>query len=477
MLEILTTDEMKKADAATIADGIPARQLIEAAGVAVAHKIADLFKKISVLVLCGSGNNGADGIVTAERLKRAGWPVRIAVFDKDRKKYPEAETLNSNLSLKETGLVVDAIFGTGFHGALEPEIITLFDKIRTRKIPVIAVDIPSGVDGTSGTIAEGALKADITVTFCRKKIAHMLYPSREFCGKTHVAQIGITDDIIARLNGQIFENNPALWIRDFPIPDATSHKYTRGFVTVFGGNIRTGAACLAGHAAQVAGAGAVAITTLPETRPIYSHYRASIMVDVWQTIEDLKSLLRDERRNTLVLGPGGGEMRDVVEALLGLNKISIIDADALTAFKDDPQALFSKLSSQCVLTPHAGEFHKLFGDLPGNKIDQARTAARKSGAIVVFKGGDTIIAEPDGAIIVNSAAPPNLATAGSGDVLTGLIAGLSAQGMPPFMAAACACWLQTQAARKQGFGLTAEDIIRHIPQVLNQLFTPPTGDR
>lgn len=477
MLEILTTDEMKKADAAAIADGIPARQLIEAAGVAVAHKIADLFKKTPVLVLCGSGNNGADGMVAAERLKRAGWPVRIAVFEKDRKKYPDAEALNSNLSLKDTGLVVDAIFGTGFRSTLEPEIVTLFDKVRARRIPVVAVDIPSGVDGTSGTIAEGALKADITVTFCRKKIAHVLHPSREFCGKTHVAQIGITDDIIMRLNGQIFENNPALWIRNFPIPDASSHKYTRGFVTVHGGNIRTGAACLAAHAAQIAGAGAVAIMTQPETRIIYSLFRASIMVDAWQTIDDLKSILRDERRNALVLGPGGGDMREIVEAALGLNKIAVLDADALTSFKNEPQALFSKLSSQCVLTPHAGEFKHLFGDLDGSKIDQARTAARKSGAVVVFKGSDTVIAEPDGAIIVNSAAPPNLATAGSGDVLSGLIAGLSAQGMPPFMAAAAACWLQTQAARKQGFGLTAEDIIIHIPQVLNQLFNPPAGDR
>lgn len=489
MFEILSVEEMKKADVGAIADGIAGLSLIETAGTALAHNILNSFEKQNVLFLCGSGNNGADGFAAAHVLKKNGWAVRLACLVKKtalkndaalaaQKWDGDVENLNSNLSLKETGLVVDAVFGTGFNGALDPEIITLFDKIRAKKITVVAADIPSGMNATTGAIAAGTLHADMTVTFCRKKIAHVLQPSRKFCGKIYLAEIGIRDDIIAGLETSLFENNPALWLKDFPIPDVENNKFDRGHVVVYGGAKRTGAACLAAQAAQKIGAGLVTITSKPESRVIYSSCRASIMVDEWATLEDFKSILRDERKNTLVLGPGGGDsLKDIVDAALGFNKSAVLDADVFTAYKDSPQELFSKLSPHHhVLTPHEGEFERLFGKIKGSKLDRARSAAKLANAIILLKGSDTVIAAPDGTAIINTNAPPTLATGGSGDVLAGLIAGLMAQKMPPFMAASAACWLHAETARIHGLGLTAEDIIYRIIQALNSLFTIQKGD-
>lgn len=489
MFEILTSDEMKRTDALAIAAGISGSSLIEAAGFALAHQIKDKLEPCPVLFLCGSGNNGADGIVAAIHLKKAGWPVRVACLAKKatlkgdaalvaKRWEGEFDSLNSNLGLKDTALVVDAVFGTGFGtgltGVLDPELVTLFDKIRTKKLPVVAVDIPSGMDATTGMVAEGALKADLTVTFCRKKLAHVLYPSKSFCGAIHVAHIGIGDEMVAGMNTQAFENNPALWVRDFPLPDAASHKFTRGHTVVYGGVKRTGAACLAAHAAQVIGSGLVTITSKPETRAIYATYRASIMVDEWDDLEEFKASLRTGKKNTLIFGPGAGfaetDTKDAFEAALSLNLGGVLDADVFTLYKGNAQSLFSKLSPRYVLTPHEGEFERIFGVLPGNKLDRARAAAKMANAVVLLKGADTVIAAPDGTAIIQSNSPATLATGGSGDVLSGLIAGICAQGMPAFMAAATAIWLHAEAAKKHGLGLTAEDIISNIPQTLNKLF-------
>ena len=477
MFEILTSAEMKKADLAAIESGMPALGLIRSAAAGLAQSIRSNMPPGRILFLCGTGNNGADGFIAAEILRSQGWEVRVACLVKTKELKNDAaksakefqgeiESLNSNLSVHNTDLVVDAVFGTGFDGELPPELVTLFDKVRAKKIPVIAADVPSGVNATTGTIAEGALKPAMTVVFCRKKIAHVLQPSRAFCGKQHLVVVPIPDADIAALGTQTFENTPALWLNDFPYPRAEMHKYDRGHVVVYGGADRTGAACLAAHAAQRSGAGVVSITAhTSESALIYKLYRASIMVDTWQTADDFKTLLRDARKNAAIIGPGAGmddKTREAVLAALDFNKTLVLDADALTVFKDTPEALFKKLSPRHVLTPHEGEF--------------ARAAAKTANAIVVLKGSDTVIAAPDGTAVINTNAPPILAIAGAGDVLAGLISGFAAQGMPAFMASIAAVWLHAAAAKSLGTGLTAEDIINHIPQTLKTLFDAARGD-
>ena len=485
MFEVLTTAEMSKADAAAIASGIAGIQLMKAAGTSVAHEVIEEFKPCPVLILCGPGNNGGDGFITAQYLKKKGWPVRIACMVKRNalkgdsalaaKNWDgEIETLNSSLSVHQTGLVIDAIFGTGFARTLAIELVILFEKIRSRKIPVVAVDVPTGLNATTGTAEPDTLKASLTVTFCRKKTGHLLLPGKLHCGKIIIADIGITDTIVTALNTTCLENHPTLWLKNFPLPNDESHKYTRGHAVIYGGEKRTGAACLAAAAAQKIGAGLVTITSPIKTIPIYSTFRASIMVDECKDIKDIKTILRDERKNAILIGPGAGvdkKLRQIVETALSFNKSGVLDADVFSVYKNNHKDLFSKLSPKYVLTPHEKEFERIFGIIKGNKLERALKAAKISNAIVLLKGSDTIIAAPDGASVINTNAPPVLATAGSGDVLSGLITGLITQGMPPFMATCAAVWLHGKTAQTYGIGLTAEDIISTLPQVLKDIFT------
>jgi NAD(P)H-hydrate epimerase len=485
MFEILTADEMTQADRAAIEGGLTGIQLMDAAGRAVAAAVVKKYDPCPVLVLCGPGNNGGDGFVVAAVLKKKGWPVRVACTVKKNalkgdaataaKKWDgDTESLNSNLSVHKTELVIDAIYGAGFRGGLEPEMVTLFDKIRTRNIPVVAVDVPTGVDATATTIADGALQATMTITFCRRKIAHVLLPARAFCGAIQVASIGIDDKTVAALDTTLFHNNPALWLNNFPLPGADTHKYDRGHVVVYGGSRKTGAARLAASAAQRAGAGAVTIACRPDAQQVYALHRASIMTEVWTNAEDFKSILRDERKNVCVIGPGAepdASMQSAIDAALVLNKTVIFDADVFTAYKDNASALFSRLSpARHVMTPHMGEFERLFPALSGSKLERARAAAKTANAVIVLKGSDTVIAAPDGTAVINTNAPATLATAGSGDVLAGMIAGFASGGMNPFMASTAAVWVHAEAARAHGLGLSAEDIIFNISHALNYLF-------
>jgi len=485
MLELMTAEQMKKADLKAIADGIPAIELIDTAARGLAKIIEDNFPPAPILFLNGPGNNGADGFIAADYLKKAGWDVRCACTVKRAELKNDAkvsverwqgdiEPLNSNLGLKNAAIVVDCIYGTGYSGVLPPEIVTLFDKIRMRKLQVVAADVPSGMNATTGITSPGALKPDVTVAFCRKKIAHVIMPSKEFCGKVRVADVQIPDATIAASGGTVFENDPALWLKDFPIPGPNTHKFERGHVVVYGGSEKTGAARLGAAAAQRAGAGLVSIATRPDAKQIYEMFRASIMTDSWTTAEEFRALLRDERKNAVLIGPGAGAddaLRDAVRATLDFNKAAVLDADVFTAFKDNAKELFTRLSpDRHVLTPHEGEFERLFGTLDGNKLERAVKAAKLSNAVIVLKGSDTIIAAPDGTAVINTNAPSTLATAGSGDVLAGLITGLMAQGMKPFMAAAAGVWLHSETARNLGLGMASEDIITYTPQTLNRLF-------
>ena len=481
MFEILTSAEMKNAEAAAIAEGISGIELMTSAGTSAAQAITKAFKPCPVLVLCGPGNNGGDGFIVAQQLKNEGWTVRVACLVKRtalkndaalaaQKWEGDVEGLNSNLSVHQTGLIVDAVFGTGFDRALDPELVILFDKIRARKIPVAAIDVPTGINASTGNVDPGALKASLTVTFCRKKMAHVLLPSKGLCGIVTVADIGITDAMVT--DTTCFENNPALWLKSLPVLIAESHKYTRGHAVVYGGEKRTGAACLAAAAAQKIGAGLVTITSPAKAWPVYSSYRASLMVDECNDLDDFKAILRDVRRNAVLLGPGAGaddKLKQSVEAALSLNKSGVLDADVFSAYQSNPKDLFAKLSPKFVLTPHEGEFEKLFGNVEGSKPERALKAAKTANAIIVLKGADTVIAAPDGNVVINTNAPPSLATAGSGDVLAGIITGLIAQGMNPFTAACAAVWLHGESAQAYGASLTAEDIISTLPQAIKFL--------
>jgi hydroxyethylthiazole kinase-like uncharacterized protein yjeF len=316
-----------------------------------------------------------------------------------------------------------------------------------------------------------AAPAELTVTFFRKKSGHLLYPGRGLCGDVVLADIGIPASVLEAIAPKTWENGPDLWLDDYPWPQAESYKYTRGEVLILGGEAITGASRMTALAASRAGAGMV---TLAAPAKVWTIYAASLMNAIVRSFDgpaDFAAMLADARRNVIAIGPGAGvdaATRDYVLAALATRRAVVLDADALTVFAEAPEELFSAIEGPCVMTPHAGEFRRLF-HVDGDKLHRARSAAGQSGAVVVLKGPDTVIAAPDGRAIINSNAPPQLATGGSGDVLTGFVAALLAQGMAPFEGAAAAVWLHGAAAAAFGVGLVAQDLPDALPGVLRKL--------
>ncbi len=478
---LLDVRRMGDADRLTVAAGTPAIELMENAGRAVAREIERRWTARPVIVLCGPGNNGGDGFVVARLLAEAGWPVRIALFGPRDLLSGEAghhaklwrgdvEPLMP-AALDGAELVVDAIFGAGFWRALEgPAAETLVAAARSA-VPIVAVDVPSGLMADTGE-ALGAVSTTLTVTFFRKKPCHLLLPGRLICGEVVVTDIGISASVLEQLAPDTFENVPELWLSALPRPHDGGNKYLRGHALISGGYPMTGAARMAARAAARAGAGLTTIAVPEIALPIYAAALTSIMVRPLASPKDFDRLLDDLRFSAFLIGPGfgtGEETRARVLAILGSDRPAVLDADALTAFQDDPPALDRAIVGACVLTPHDGEFARLF-DPTGDKLTRARSAARRSGAIIVLKGTDTVIAAPDGRAIINANAPATLGTAGSGDVLSGIVLGLLAQGMEPFLAAAAAVWLHGAAATAFGPGLIAEDLPDLLPGVLRRLY-------
>ncbi len=478
---LLTPAQMAVADNAAMDGGISGMALMEAAGSAVADAVRARWSKRPVLVLCGPGNNGGDGFVAARHLHNAGWPVRLGLMgSRDRLAGDAArhaalwpgkiEPLSTDL-LQGAELAVDALFGAGLSRPVTGLPALLLQTLAERGIPLCAVDVPSGLDGASGLVLGTAAPADITVTFFRKKPGHVLMPGKLLCGEVILADIGIPDSVLMQVLPAVFENHPSLWLDIFPWPRADAHKYQRGHVLVVGGPVMTGAARLSALAAARVGSGLVTLAAPARAWPVYAGALTSVMV---QPVDDLgmfKDVLADERKNAVVIGPGAGicaGTRDYALAALASRKAVVLDADAISVFGSDPQLLFDAIAGPCVLTPHEGEFGRLFS-AQGGKLDRARAAARQSGAVLVLKGPDTVIAASDGRAIINTNAPPDLATGGTGDVLAGLIAGLMAQGMDAFHAAAAAVWLHGQAALSFGPGLVAEDLPQMLPRVLRRL--------
>ncbi|MDE0048300.1 MAG: NAD(P)H-hydrate dehydratase [Rhodospirillales bacterium] len=478
-LALFSVAEMYAADAAAAKAGIPGLTLMENAGRAVADAVVRRWGARPVSVLCGPGNNGGDGFVAARLLADAGWPVRLGLMGSRERLKGDAAAVAAqwphpveplDLALLDgEPLVVDALFGAGLARPLEGVALALAGSSAGRRLPCVAVDIPSGIHGDTGAALGGSFRAAVTVTFGLRKYGHLLLPGREHAGDVVVADIGIPASAIDALQLRVCENAPALWQPLLPGPSAADHKYSRGHALVVGGDgARSGAARLAARAALRVGAGLVTVHAPEDAIPVYAAQLTAVMV---ASTADLGTALADTRRNAVLIGPGCGVSPTTrAQALRALRagKRCVLDADALTAFRDEPAALFAALTSGSVLTPHEGEYRRLFAH-EGDKLARARAAAAESGGVVVLKGADSVIAAPDGRAAINANAPPTLATAGSGDVLAGFILGLLAQGMPAYEAAAAGVWLHGAAATAFGPGLIAEDLAETLPSLLRTL--------
>jgi len=489
---LLSTTQMVQADRLTVASGIGAVALMENAGRPVAQAIMDRWSPRPVLVLCGPGSNGGDGFVAARRLAEADWPVRVALLVPREQLRGEAahhaalwrgpvEALTP-AALEGAELIVDALFGAGLSRPLEGAAAQTLAAAAERKLTIVAVDVPSGLMGDSGANL-GAVQSALTVTCFRKKPGHLLQPGRSLCGELVVADVGTPASVFDAVGPDTFENDPLLWSDALPALQTEANKYTRGHALVWGGWPTTGAARMAARAAARVGAGlttvAVDMTDGGAALQVYAAALTSVMVSPVARPEDLERLLADSRITGLLIGPGAGTGADTrarVLAMLQAGRATVLDADALSVFQNDSHSLFRAIQGACVLTPHEGEFSRVFpqakqgvADGCSDKLTRARAAARSSGAVVVLKGSDTVIAAPDGRAIINANAPPTLATAGAGDVLAGMVLGLLVQGMEPFMAAAAAVWLHGAAAAHFGPGLLAEDLPDRLPAVFRRL--------
>jgi NAD(P)H-hydrate epimerase len=478
---LLNVGSARAIDQAAIAAGTPDVALMERAGAATATAIRDRWQPVPTLVLAGSGNNGGDGFVVARLLAEAGWPVRVACA-RDLKALSGAAQA---MAMRWTGpvttleasrldgaeLVVDALFGTGLARPLDGEMRAVVEALNARDVPVIAVDIPSGIDTDSGAVLGAAVRADLTVTFFRRKPGLVLMPGSVHAGEVVVADLGVADAVYAKVPVSLFVNGPDLWRDAFPWPTAESHKYTRGHALILGGTEVTGAARLAAHAAQRIGAGLTSIAADPSVVPIYAAFRADLMVKPVRDADGFRDVLSDKRLNAVLLGPGSGadeRLAGAIAAALDSDAALALDADCFRILADRSNGLFKRLNRRVIMTPHEGEFTRVFGP-PVPRLEAALKAARETGATVLLKGPDTVVAGPDGKAVINIGAPPELATAGSGDVLAGLIVGLLANRLPPILAGIIGCWVHGRAASLFGPGLLAGDIPDLVPRVLIDL--------
>ena len=480
--ELLTVGQMDAADKAAMAGGVSGETLMEAAGAATARAIRERFSPSPVAVLCGPGNNGGDGFVVARHLAAAGWTVKLSLLGDAGLLEGDAALMAGRWDgviaalgtgvLDGAGLVVDGLFGAGLGRPIEGVAAEVIAAVTGRGLDCVAIDLPSGVHGDSGEVLGVAAQARLTVTFFRRKPGHLLLPGRALCGETVVADIGIPESVLDDIAPAQFANQPALWRERFPWPAPGDHKYGRGHaVVVGGGGETTGAARLAARAALRAGSGLVTVASPPDALATYAATLEAVMVRSVADDAAFDALIADRRKNAVLAGPGNGVNETTkrrVLAALAAGKACVLDADALTVFQDDPAELFGAIASPCLLTPHEGEFARLFHG-EGDKLTRARAAAARCGAAVLLKGGDTVIASPDGRAAINANAPPTLATAGSGDVLAGIALGLLAQGMAPFDAGCAAAWLHGEAAARFGPGLIAEDICETLPAALAAL--------
>lgn len=506
MIELLTPGEMGRADALAIAGGVPGIELMRRAGLAVADACSRMAGHSGqVLVLAGPGNNGGDGFVAAKVLRQRGYRVELLLLGDPESlsgdaalafSEMEAAGLTVGILSQDTldrvpgraSVVIDALFGAGLSRPIEGVAGEAIDRVNGSGVPVLAVDLPSGVNGASGEAMGPAIRASRTVTFFRLKPGHLLLPGRLLAGRVELADIGIPasvlDEVHGSEQGKTWRNDPELWGAGLRPPRLDGHKYARGHaVVVSGPALSTGAARLAAGAALRAGAGLVTVATPPSAALVNASHLTAVMVRSFRGSEGLAEMLADRRLNAIALGPGAGvgeETRALALTCLSGERAVLLDADAITSFTGEVEALAGALSrrtgaraADVVMTPHDGEFGRLFGERAGgpSRLARARAGARASGAVVVLKGADTVVAAPDGRAAINDNAPAWLATAGSGDVLSGIVTGLLAQGLGGFDAACAGVWLHGRAGALAGPALTAEDLEPALRLALAEFFS------
>lgn len=467
---IVSAAEMRALEAAAMADGTSGFELMQRAGEAAARAIAAFSSPADTLVLCGPGNNGGDGYVIAAELDSMGWPVRVAAAGP-----PTTESAREAVAgwrgdiealAPETppaAVIVDALFGIGLARPLAPELAGIFNGLAAAARTRIAIDLPSGAGTDDGTIFSPLPACDLCISFGAPKPAHVLHPAAAHIGRLVVAGIGLAPR----------SSRLSLVAPPRRLPDAAgAHKYQRGHVLVVGGPAHaTGAARLAALGAQRAGAGYVSLLSPSNALAANAAQLTSVVLVEADTPAAVARAFGEPRAHALVIGPALGRTsgRETVLAALSVGKPVVLDADVFSLFAGDAAALAAAIDGPAVLTPHEGEFARLFGALPGSKADRARAAARRIGAVLLLKGPDTVIAAPDGRAAVNAHATPDLATAGSGDVLAGVIGAMLARGLEPFEAACVAAWLHGDAGRRGGRGLIAEDLPVLVGQALAAL--------
>lgn len=446
MRPVLTADAMRAAEQRLFDGGMPVYDLMRRAGYEATEALWYFAGGVPALVLCGPGNNGGDGYVIARCLAARRTPVRVAALGEPRTEAARAaraawggpvETLETAM-LEPGMMLVDALFGTGLSRGLDAGAAGHLNRLAADARYRVAVDLPSGVSTDDGRVLSLVPDYDLTISLGALKPSHLLQPAARHMGRVVTADIGL---------GDIRSALTLIECPERPVPAVDAHKYSRGAVGIIGGAM-PGAAILAASAAARAGAGSVALSGVAQGGP------AALI----RKGED--AILADERLGALLVGPGLGRDEAAaarLERALASGRPLVLDADALTLLGD------RALPGTPVLTPHDGEFQRLFGDLPGSKIDRALAGARRSGAVVVYKGADTVIAAPDGRVALAPPGPSWLASAGTGDVLAGIIAAMLAQGRAPFEAAQAGVWLHAEAARGAGPYLIADDLIAHIP--------------
>lgn len=494
---LLTPAEMGEADRLTIAGGIPGRDLMESAGWHVADAVRRLAgSPARTLILCGPGNNGGDGFVAARLLAEAGYLVDVALLKDPSGLKGDAKLAFEDMiagadgipwslieladlpgRLNGSEIVVDALLGAGLDRPLEGTLADIVRAVNNAGAKVVAVDLPTGLSGLTGEVLGCAVQADVSVTFFRAKPGHLLYPGRGLCGELKCVNIGIDPDVLRRIKPRTHRNEPGLWRTDWHPPQTDGHKYSRGHAVVFSGpSSATGAARLGAGAALRAGAGLVTVASPPSAVLVNAAHLTAVMLRSVSGPAAISELLADTRLNSVLIGPGfgvGEACRVAVSAISKADCALVLDADALTSFAEDPTELFGLIRERkapVIMTPHAGEFARIFPDFgKKDRLSAVREACVRSGAVIVLKGPDTIIAAPDGRAAINTNATPWLATAGSGDVLAGIICGLQAQKMPAFEAAAMGVWLHSEAGNEAGAGLIAEDLAPALKPMIARL--------